>query len=141
MTEVERREPGGSGLSLVLSAWHDPQARILNVDLVTVLIALLLPWSTSGVAIAAVLWVIALVPTLDVPAFWRSLKRPICVLPIAMFALALIGTLWSHAPGANVSMRSGRRRDCWCCRCCSIIANARRAAFGFSSPFWRRACC
>jgi O-antigen ligase len=98
MTEVERREPGGSGLSLVLSAWHNPQARILNVDLVTVLIALLLPWSTSGVAIATVLWVIALAPTLDVPVFWRSLKRPICVLPIAMFALALIGTLWSPAP-------------------------------------------
>src|SRR5664279_5936099 len=98
MTDVVRREPGPSGLALVLSAWHDPAARILNVDLVTVLIALLLPWSTTGVVIAAVLWVVALVPTLEVGAFLRSLKRPICLLPIAMFALALAGTLWSEAP-------------------------------------------
>jgi O-antigen ligase len=98
MTEAARTEPGLSGLSLVLSAWRDPAARILNVDLVAVLLAILLPWSTSGAVIAAVLWVIALVPTLDARAFLRSLQRPICVLPIAMFALALVGTLWSDAP-------------------------------------------
>ena len=56
MTETVRREPGPSGLPLVPSAWRDPAARILNVDLLTVLIALLLPWSTTGVAIAAVMW-------------------------------------------------------------------------------------
>lgn len=98
MTDTARREPGASGLAPAPSAWRDPAARILNVDLLTVLIALLLPWSTSGVAIAAVLWLIALIPTLDVAAFWRSLKRPICVLPIALFALALVGTVWSNAP-------------------------------------------
>jgi O-antigen ligase len=97
MTEAVRREPGVSGLSLVLSAWHDPVARILNIDLLTVLIAILLPWSTSGVAIAAVLWIIALIPTIEVRAFLRSLMRPICALPITFFALALVGTLWSDA--------------------------------------------
>src|ERR1700755_2821981 len=84
-------------LSTVLSAWHDPAARILNVDLLTILIAILLPWSTSGVAIAAVLWVVALVPTLELRPFLKSLKRPISALPIALFGLALIGTLWSDA--------------------------------------------
>jgi O-antigen ligase len=97
MTEAVRREPGRSGLSVVLSAWHDPAARILNIDLLAVLIALLLPWSTTGVVIVAVLWLIALVPTIEVGAFLRSLTRPICALPIAMFALALVGTLWSDA--------------------------------------------
>jgi len=97
MTEAVRREPGVSGLSLVLSAWRDPAARILNIDLLTVLIAILLPWSTSGVAIAGVLWIIALIPTIDMRAFLRSLMRPICALPIALFALALVGTLWSDA--------------------------------------------
>jgi O-antigen ligase len=95
MTEAVRREPRASGLSLVLSAWHDPYARILNVDLLTVLIAILLPWSTTGVVIVAVLWAIALVPTIEAGAFLRSLKRPFCVLPVAMFTLALVGTLWS----------------------------------------------
>lgn len=98
MTEAVRKEPAQSGLSLILSARHDPAARILNVDLLSVLIAILLPWSTTGVVIAAVLWVIALVPTLELGAFWRSLKRPICALPIALFALALVGMLWSEAP-------------------------------------------
>jgi O-antigen ligase len=97
MTEAVRREPGVSGLSLVLSAWRDPAARILNIDLLTILIAILLPWSTSGVAIAGVLWIIALIPTIELRAFLRSLRRPVCALPIAFFALALVGTLWSDA--------------------------------------------
>ena len=97
MTEAVRTEPGGFGLSRVLSAWHDPAARILNIDLLTVLIAILLPWSTSGVAIAVVLWLIALVPTIEWRALLRSLARPISALPIALFALALLGTLWSDA--------------------------------------------
>ena len=97
MTETVRTQPGVS-FAVIMSAWHDPAARILNIDLVTVLIAILLPWSTTGVVIAAVLWLVALVPTLEVGAFLRSLKRPICLLPIAMFALALMGTLWSEAP-------------------------------------------
>jgi O-antigen ligase len=98
MTEAVKRRPGLSGISLVLSAWHDPVARVLNVDLLAVLIAILLPWSTSGVGIAAVLWIIAVIPTLDAGAFVRSLRRPICILPLAIFALALLGTLWSDAP-------------------------------------------
>jgi O-antigen ligase len=98
MTEAIRTERGASGLSRVLSAWHDPAARILNIDLLTVLIAILLPWSTSGVAIAVVLWFAALVPTIEWRALLRSLMRPVSALPIALFALALVGTLWSDAP-------------------------------------------
>jgi O-antigen ligase len=97
MTEAMRTEPGVSGLSRVLSAWHDPAARILNIDLLTVLIAIMLPWSTSGVAIAVVLWLIALIPTIEWRALLRSLARPISALPIALFVLALLGTLWSDA--------------------------------------------
>jgi O-antigen ligase len=97
MTEAVRGEPGPSVLDRLLSAWRDPAVRMRNVDLFAVLLAILLPWSTSGVSIAAGLFVIALVPTLDARAFWRSLQRPICLLPIAMFALALVGTLWSDA--------------------------------------------
>jgi hypothetical protein len=97
MTEAARREPGLSELSLVLSARRDPAARIFNIDLLTVFVAILLPWSTSGVAIAGVLWIIALIPTIEVRAFVRSLMRPVCALPIAFFVLALAGTLWSDA--------------------------------------------
>ena len=57
----------------------------------------MLPWSTSGVAIAAMLWVFALIPTLELRPFLLSLKRPISALPVALFGLALLGTLWSDA--------------------------------------------
>ena len=81
----------------VLSAWRDPAARERNVDILAVLIALSLPWSTSLVAIFAVVWLVALAPTLDFKLFLQSLKRPICAVPIALFLLALGGTLWSDA--------------------------------------------
>ena len=65
MTDAIRREPGASWLSVIWSARHDPAARIFNIDLLTVLIAILLPWSTTGVAIAVVLWFVALIPTIE----------------------------------------------------------------------------
>ncbi|MFO1109784.1 MAG: O-antigen ligase family protein [Bradyrhizobium sp.] len=67
-------------------------------DVIAVLIAVLLPWSTSGVSIGVVLWLAALAATLELRPFLRSLWRPICVLPIAFFLLAAVGTLWSDAP-------------------------------------------
>jgi len=97
MTEVGK-EPGVSWLSVIWSARHDPAARLLNVDLLAVLVAILLPWSTSGVSIALALWLIALAFTVEPQALLRSLARPACALPIAFFALALLGTLWSDAP-------------------------------------------
>jgi O-antigen ligase len=97
MTEAVRTDPGASWLSVIWSARHDPAARILNVDLLTILIAIMLPWSTTGVVILVALWIVALVPTLELRGFLQSLTRPICALPIALFALALLGTLWSDA--------------------------------------------
>jgi O-antigen ligase len=49
------------------------------------------------VAIFATAWMITVVPTLDLENFVASLKRPICAVPIALFALAVVGTLWSDA--------------------------------------------
>jgi O-antigen ligase len=43
-------------------------------------------------------FLVTVAPTLDFKAFLQSLKRPICALPIALFVLALVGTLWSDAP-------------------------------------------
>jgi O-antigen ligase len=68
-----------------MSAWHDQYPRILNIDLFTILIVILL-------------WLCALIPSIAVRSFLRSLICPICILPIAFFALARIGTLWSDAP-------------------------------------------
>jgi O-antigen ligase len=87
----------GSMLSVMASARHDPFARMLNVDLIAALVAVLLPWSTSGVGIGIVVWLAALAATLELRPFLRSLQRPICALPIALVVLAALGTLWSDA--------------------------------------------
>jgi O-antigen ligase len=82
---------------VLLRLWRDPAAWMTTADVFVILIALALPWSTSLVAIFAAALLVAMVPFLDVRAFLQSLKRSVCVLPIALFALAVAGTLWSDA--------------------------------------------
>jgi O-antigen ligase len=82
---------------VLLRWWRDPAAWMTTADVFVILIALVLPWSTSLVAIFAAASLVAMVPFLDVRAFLQSLKRPVCALPIALFALAAVGTLWSDA--------------------------------------------
>jgi O-antigen ligase len=88
----------GSIVSRLFSSARDPAVRIFNVDLIAVLVAVLLPWSTSGVGIGMLLWLAFLAAILELRPFLRSLQRPICALPIALVALAALGTLWSDAP-------------------------------------------
>ena len=83
--------------SPVLPAWRDPVAWTKVADTFAVLVALALPWSTSLTGIFATAWLVTVAPTLDIRLFLQSLKRPICMFPIALFALALLGTLWSDA--------------------------------------------
>jgi O-antigen ligase len=87
-----------SPASQALPVWRDPAAWAKTSDIVAVLIALSLPWSTSLVGIFAAIWLVTVAPTLDFRRFLQSLKRPISALPIALFVLALVGTLWSDAP-------------------------------------------
>jgi O-antigen ligase len=76
---------------------RDRSLWIAVVDVVAILVALSLPWSTSLVAIFATALLAAMVPLLDIRAFLQSLKRPICATPVALFMLAAVGTLWSDA--------------------------------------------
>lgn len=77
------------------SFWRGPAAWARAADVNVVLLALVLPWSTTLVAIFAVTWLLTLIPTIDARDFLRSLKRPACALPIMFFALAVLGTLWA----------------------------------------------
>src|SRR5947207_1781880 len=82
---------------------QDEQARaevlaaLEAVDIVAVLLALSLPWSTSLVGIFGAVLLITVAPTVELKGFLASLKRPISLLPIALFVLTLVGTLWSDA--------------------------------------------
>jgi O-antigen ligase len=59
-----------------------------------------LPWSTTATSILIVLWVVALVPTLDAAALRRELWTPAGGLPVLFWLLGVIGMLW-----ADVSLR------------------------------------
>ncbi|WP_316189127.1 O-antigen ligase family protein [Bradyrhizobium sp. SZCCHNS1054] len=87
-----------SAAVLPLRRWRDPAAWWTTVDVVAILLAAALPWSTSLVSILGVVMVITMLPHLDRDAFWCSLRRPISIAPLALFGLALVGTLWSDAP-------------------------------------------
>lgn len=93
MTALVRDSMWGTTLRRLRSpaAWSE------TVDLFAILTAASLPWSTSLAAIFNVAMLLCMVPFLDVRDFLQSLKRPICALPIALFLLALVGTLWSDA--------------------------------------------
>ncbi|MHB8269356.1 O-antigen ligase family protein [Bradyrhizobium sp.] len=86
--------------NVVLRLWRDPAAWATAADVFAVLTALALPWSTSLVAIFVLCWLGTAAWILDYRAYFESLKRPICFLPIALFVLAAVGTLWSDASWA-----------------------------------------
>ncbi|MBI5321023.1 O-antigen ligase family protein [Bradyrhizobium sp.] len=66
-------------------------------DAFAILTAASLPWSTSAVGIFTACWLGSSALIIDYPAWFRSLKQPICAMPLALFALAAAGTLWSEA--------------------------------------------
>ncbi len=93
MTAIARN----SAMTWFVRRLRSPAAWAETVDVFAVLTALSLPWSTSLTAIFATALLVTMAPFLDVRAFLQSLKRPVCAAPIALFALALAGTLWSDA--------------------------------------------
>jgi O-antigen ligase len=78
--------------------WRDPAAWAAASDVFLILVAFSLPWSTSLVAIFAVAALVTMTPFFDAKAFLEIAKRPISFLPLALFLLAVAGTLWSEAP-------------------------------------------
>ena len=77
--------------------WRDRALWTTIADVFAILAALVLPWSTSLVAIFVPCWLGAVAWVMDWRAYARLLKRPICYLPLALVGLAAVGTLWSDA--------------------------------------------
>src|SRR5256886_15789366 len=60
-------------------------------------VAVSVPWSTSATAVLIVLWLIALVPTLDAGSVRRELFSAAGGLPVLLWVLAAVGMLWADA--------------------------------------------
>ena len=56
-----------------------------------------LPWSKTATSILIVLWLIALVPTLNLAEVRREIATPTGGLPILLFAIGLLGMAWANA--------------------------------------------
>ncbi len=64
-------------------------------DWLAVGVAVSLPWSTSATSILVALWLLALLPTLDVAMVRRELMGAAGGLPVLFFALGALGMLWA----------------------------------------------
>jgi hypothetical protein len=75
----------------------DPQALTRLADWLAVGVAVSLPWSTSATGILIVLWLVAVLPTLDASMIWRELATAAGGLPVLLWVLAAFGMLWADA--------------------------------------------
>jgi O-antigen ligase len=64
-------------------------------DWLVVLVAITLPWSTTATGICIAVWLIVLLPTLDVASVRRELTSAPGGLPVVLWCLGLIGMLWA----------------------------------------------
>src|SRR4051794_28517149 len=65
------------------------------IDSIAVALAVSLPWSTSATGILVGLWLVAVVPALDVAILRRTLATRAGGIPVLLWILALIGMLWA----------------------------------------------
>jgi len=84
------------GFPAQIASWPQSRFWLICVDLYPALAAAALPWSTTAVSVFMVLWLIALLPTIRWPAFLEALRAPASYLPLAFFALALVGLFWTQ---------------------------------------------
>src|SRR5579862_5502139 len=58
-------------------------------------VAVSLPWSTSATSILLVIWLLTLLPTLDLAILRREVETAAGGLPALLWLLAAIGMLWA----------------------------------------------
>ncbi|WP_076860097.1 O-antigen ligase family protein [Bradyrhizobium mercantei] len=101
-------ESGAVGLAIEpprwrgrVRAWSGSAAYARTTDILIVLAAAALPWSTSLLAVFMLLWLVAVIPTIDWEQFILDLAQPAFALPVALVALAVIGLAWSETSWAE----------------------------------------
>lgn len=77
-------------------ARHFERSRLIDIaDWLAVALAASLPWSTSASSILIVLWIIAVLPTLEADDVLGCLAVPAAWLPLALAGFAAVGMLWA----------------------------------------------
>ena len=81
--------------SLTSSARPDDALLTRLADWFVVVIAIVLPWSTSATAICIVAWLLALLPTLNFASIRREVESAAGGLPVLLWCLGVVGMLWA----------------------------------------------
>jgi O-antigen ligase len=84
-------------ITMAVSGIFDRSRFARLADALVVAVAVSLPWSTSLTAILVGLWLVAVLPTLDIASLRRTMALPACYVPVALCALALLGMAWADA--------------------------------------------
>ncbi|PDT73511.1 O-antigen ligase family protein [Bradyrhizobium sp. C9] len=84
-----------------VSTWSSSIAYVHTTDILIVLAAASLPWSTTALAVFMLLWLVALIPAIDWEQFILDLAQPAFALPVALVVLAVIGVAWSETDWAE----------------------------------------
>lgn len=97
--DVRRVTTGGTmTVQTVAFDRHFDRARFARAaDWLAIAVAVSLPWSTSVTGILIALWLLAVVPTLNLGSFRQVITLPAVVFPAALFTLAVIALAWSGA--------------------------------------------
>src|SRR5262245_15238870 len=75
------------------------RARLARVaDWLAVGVAVAMPWSISASQILTALWLLVLIPSLDIADVRRELRSAAGGLPVLLWLLALAGMLWANVP-------------------------------------------
>lgn len=89
-------------MAYISTALRLPEARLAQIaDGLAIAVAASLPWSTSATGIFVGLWLIALLPTLDLAGLRREIATPAGGLPVLLVALAALGMLWTEVSWAT----------------------------------------
>lgn len=98
MTAEPAAWSGPAGPQILRSRWRalaNSAALTRAADVLVILIAASLPWSTTAPSIFVGLWLLAVTPTIGWRDYARALLQPAFALPFAFLLLALVGMLWS----------------------------------------------
>ncbi len=82
-------------MTILRSGAFDRRALERLAEWLAVAVAFSLPWSTSAIGILVVLWLFAVLPTLDIAAVRRELATPAGGLPVLLCALGALGLFWA----------------------------------------------
>jgi O-antigen ligase len=78
----------------IMAAIHAPRLGQI-ADGLAAAVAVSLPWSTSATSILIVLWILAVVPTLDIASVRREVLSAAGGLPVLLWAFGVAGMLWA----------------------------------------------